>query len=401
MVMKRTGKAQAKYTALINGILILVIATISSLAALYPLDVLEAFELDARAYFFPLIILSVLVSGSFFLQLIWMLAGWLFRKTRNFRELSHSTQATVAVEFMLVIPVLIYFFSTIFSLAEIAHAQLVFRYAAFSAARAGVASDSFLHWPPKIQGGMIYFLTDSDKNRMRAAAVTALAGVDTYAFASNSSRPLAGFDASDLAGIYYAAGQKKPDWTIKKTPWVNKDFFSRQFADADQALASFTAKCEYSKLFTRPPSEMIKDLIREFFVGKLPSGGSGGSWIDKLLADIQRDILNGLLSPLDQLVDLLLKKSGIEDILDKIPNPVSPPMVSVQMEYELRLRAGSLFWMISPNGKNGYPCIVLRRNANSKDNSPLLMQTTGGRIDMPLIPPLIKKVNFMFGDSTF
>ena len=401
MSLRRERKGRG--APLVNGVLLLLIATICSLAALYPHDVLAAFGLEERHFFLPLLLGAVLAAAVFFLALIWLLGARLLRRARGLRSLPASAQATVAVEYMLVIPLVMYLFCTIFAMAEIAHAQLVFRYAAFSAARAGAVSKSFLHWPPHIGSDlMIYSIADSDKKRMRAAAVSVLAGIDGHAFGQSGSSPLADFSSDGLAACYFTAGQHKPDWPLKKGPWPDKALYSRQFSDADKALVDFKTRCEYSKLFNRPPSDMIKDLIKTYLSGKIdPNPSDDSGWLAKLLAQIQKEILQGLLSPINSLIDLLLKKSGIEDILVKLPNPVTPPMVSVQMRYELRLRPASLFWLMSPNGKNGYPCLTLRRNANSTDNSPLLMQTTGGRVDMPLIPPLIKKVNFMFGDSTY
>ena len=229
-----------------------------------------------------------------------------------------------------------------------------------------------------------------------------MAGIDGHAFGQSGAAQLADFSTDGLAACYYAAAQQKPDWPLRKLPWPDKALYKRQFADADKALIDFKTRCEYSKLFNRLPSEMIKEMIETYIAGKItPIEPSGSSWLDELIAKIQKAIMEGLMTPINKLIEILLKKSGIEDILMKVPNPLSPPMVSLQMRYELRLRPASLFWLISPKGKNGYPCIVLRRNANSTDTKPLLMQTTGGRVDMPLVPPLIKKVNFMFGDSTY
>lgn len=385
-----------------NAVLLWVIAVCCSFAAVCPEDVLAALGLAPERWFLPLLLVSVLSATLCFLLVAGGLLLWVWRRMAALRGLHRQAQATVAVEFLLVLPLLMSLLLTVFSLAEIAHAQLVFRYAAFCAARSGVVSDQFLHWPPKIGPGlMIYSLADADKTRMRAAAVGALASIDGYSFGDSSGGTLKSFVVQDLAQSYYRASAKTPDWGRQNAPWVGAGFYAGQFADADRALTGFTAKCEYPSWFNRPPENMIKDLLRTFTVDKIKTKSESSSWVSKLLATITKAILNGLLTPVDGLIDLLLRKSGISELLQKVPNPVAPPMVSVQMSYELRLRPGSLFWLIGNKGKNGYVCLTLRRVANSKDNSALLMQSTGGRIDMPLIPPLIKKVNLMPGDSTF
>jgi hypothetical protein len=107
-----------------------------------------------------------------------------------------------------------------------------------------------------------------------------------------------------------------------------------------------------------------------------------------------------IMNLVNAVVQKVLVDSGLFDLLRQIPNPLAPPMIHVTMEYELRLRPGNLFWMIRHKGKNGYRCLTLKRTAHYDSAKPIQLQTTGGRVDMPVVPPIMKYVNIFPGEST-
>ncbi|MHC4871431.1 MAG: TadE/TadG family type IV pilus assembly protein [Planctomycetota bacterium] len=387
------------------GALLITIGSMISAAVIYPQEILDAFAISENQGFMPLIIVTVISAGACFMTAGWWILSWIFRQLKGFRKLSTSSRATVATEFLLVLPVLMYLFTTVFQMGEIAHAQLLFRYAAFSSARAGSASEKLLPWLPKIKMQtnsfgkkelMIYFISAEDKARMRAAAVVALSGIDANKFTKKTDG-MDKFSHKDLAYYYHRAGKACLVRRNDKNPWVNStDFFGRQVRDANASLVSFEPQCEYSRLFPSDLSSMITNQISQIL--NLQKIVGGNSPIGKVLSMVGINPQDMIMDVMNSLVSKILKGTGLDKILRQLPNPLSPPMISVEMEYEMRMRPASLFGMLCPKRKNGYACLRLRRTGNYKTMDPLLMQTTGGRIDMPVVPPIIAYVNLFPGD---
>ncbi len=387
------------------GGLLIIIGSMLSTVVMYPQDILNSFGISEERGFFPIIITSTILAGACFLTAGWWILSWAYRQLGNFKNLKSSSQATVATEFLLVLPILMYLFSTVFQMGEIAHAQLLFRYAAFSAARAGAASDKLLPWLPKVKmqstagGGkelMIYFISKKDKARMRAAAAVALSGIDNYKF---THKPIGmdGYSSQGTAFHYYQAGERCKVRKNGRNPWVNDNsFFGRQIRDANNAMVKFEPQCEYSKLFPEDLSSMITNQISQILNLKKLVGGK--SPIGKILSKVGINPQDMIMGVVNSLVSKILTGTGLDRILKSLPNPLAPPMISIQMEYELRMRPASLFGMICPDGKNGYSCLTLRRTGNYKSLNPILLQTTGGRIDMPVVPPIIAYVNLFPGE---
>jgi hypothetical protein len=160
-------------------------------------------------------------------------------------------------------------------------------------------------------------------------------------------------------------------------------------------------------------SDIITDQLTSIFdLSRIPvAGGSIGPVLAVIGVDPQQ-LINNVITAI---VDQVFVSTGLDQVLSRLPNPISPPMVSVEMEYELKLRPASFFRLI----RAGDPYIRLRRVAKAgqvrgfleadclhgdctdpKCGHRLLMQTTGGRLDMPILPPLFLQVNLMFGDCT-
>jgi len=400
--------------SIVTGALLLAIAMMVSYVVVYPREVIDAFGMGGEEMFFPLMLTAAIVASACFLIVAWWMFAWLFRSLRSFRQFDRAAQGTVAVEFMLVLPVLMYLFGTVFQMAEIAHAQLVFRYSAFSAARSAAVSEHFLHFPLP-GGGMIYSISKDDKQRARTAAVIPLTGIYTP---EKMDDPVGGCDTLDIENLshhYWKASEDKSIQDAKKSVWLREGFFKQEFKKANSALRNFHIKCEYSKLFKGNLRNMLKSELKSIAAPTTAKGNSVLKTLKTFGLDLKLDLQSTINSAIDKIIDEALDKTGLDKVLDTIndlPNPISPPMVSVQMEYHLKLRPASFFRLIKAND----PYIRLKRVAKNTTRGSLeplcpvcgkrtcahrlLMQTTGGRIDMPILPPLIKKVNFMFGDCT-
>lgn len=164
------------HSRLSGGIFLAVVAALSLLAAVEPQGVLATFNFDEDRYFLPLVGTAATLGGGALLGIVALLGNWLFRSLRSFRRLSVKTRATVTVEFLLVVPLVAIAFLTVFAFAEVAHAQLMFRYAAFSAARAGSVVEKVIDIPQILNG---FTIDDDARARMRNAAAYAMAGVDS------------------------------------------------------------------------------------------------------------------------------------------------------------------------------------------------------------------------------
>lgn len=329
---QRLRRILSDHPVLFNGVVLVWIATLCAVPLLAPNRFLGALGLAGQPGFTSVVLVCATASACGYGLAALLILRHVFRRALSLRHLAASTRATVTVEFLLAFPALMLMFGTIFAVAEISHAQLMFRYAAFSAARAGAISNYTVKGPPVPPD--VFSLSTTDRNRMRAAAVTVLAALDGHDFGITSPPSWlssAGLGSGEtvlnqLSTLYMNASPKFPLlWRYLTKPWVSSAFFTRQFNNADQALVSFE-----------------------------PSFVASGAFVPGNL---------------------------------KV-NYVAPPLVQLSMSYELRLRPISIFWLICPNGKGGYPCITLARVASYDSATPLAMQTSGSRIDMPWVPPL-------------
>ncbi|MDR0868615.1 MAG: hypothetical protein LBP75_09145 [Planctomycetota bacterium] len=433
---------------------LLVIALLTSTAVIYPQFFLAALSLP-DAYFLPLLLSAATLSSGAFLLAVWLVAQPAWRVARNFRRLAAHSRATVTVEFMLVIPIVGVIFSTVFALAEISHAQIIFRYAAFSASRAGAVEDysSNSHdWSDflKMFSDMVnafknggYDMPTNAQDRMRVAAAVALAGLDSrsfrrgdvnYAFDEDALAELLAEKKTSggkiLSGIWRRLGGAAGlyNWN----PWQGRsgdEVFSDRLQTAltvfDDANPSLSETFRYTDAdmgiiqeLTHQLANVIKDAIKNLLTKageKKKNGGDGAvmGLIKTVLGKIvDADIIGTLV---DKLLENTLDK--FTGWLDKMVSDythigyfLAPPVIENSMKFNLRLRPASLFWLIA-SWKNrdldGNRYLTLTRTDERKDEKkeggkllPLRMMTSGHLIDKPMIPPLFFEVNFMLGDSS-
>ncbi|GHS97062.1 hypothetical protein FACS1894139_05070 [Planctomycetales bacterium] len=90
------------------------------------------------------------------------------------------------------------------------------------------------------------------------------------------------------------------------------------------------------------------------------------------------------------------------DLFNGNPPETTPPQVSIKFTYKMKLRPGSLFWLIAGGDRS----ITLNRNDGARQRGqvgtpPLLMHTSGQYFDRPGMAPELWAVNYFPGDSTF
>ena len=185
-----------------------------------------------------IIIASTALSILFLLLLCRLILSWVYKICREFKQLPNSSKATVSVEFLLVIPILLCLILSIFALAEISHAQIVFRYAAFCAARSGVVANGDIKF--KIPKFEINLSANTIENMKKAAAI-ALSSLNTQHIESPSSN----LKVKDISKVYYKIGnnieQKKFETKLNNkkisiTPWKNAKLIEDNIGRAYSAL---------------------------------------------------------------------------------------------------------------------------------------------------------------------
>lgn len=127
--------------------------------------------------------------GVTFVSLLAMLGrvlAWTARAGRRWLPLhdaARGTRATVMVEFVLVLPILLTLIAMVVQIALLANAALIVRYAAFSAARSAIVRLAYPNWPPRQ-------ILDDQPEKVELAAQLILAGISPAAAAGGDEAAL-------------------------------------------------------------------------------------------------------------------------------------------------------------------------------------------------------------------
>ena len=200
-----------------------------SLPVLYTSDLMLYCAIPEK-YTRTVIICGTGLSCLCFLLICQKLLRRVFTICRSFRKLPRATGATVSIEFLLVIPLMLCFILTIFALAEIAHAQIIFRYAAYSAMRSGVianynANDNIFLYK--------FELSDTIKENMKLAAAIPLSTLDLSQIKSSSQ---SSSNTANIAKLYYDIGTGIKKGKDNKNAWKNKALIEKNIDLATKAL---------------------------------------------------------------------------------------------------------------------------------------------------------------------
>ncbi len=214
-----------------------------ALPVIYPAEFMELCAIpDTQSD--KIIIISAVTSSACFIIFCYKVIIWIYQSIRHFRELSSAQAATVSVEFILVLPVILCLILTVFAMAEISQAQIMFRYAAYTAMRRGIIANYNHNYNVfKYK----FTLSDADKKDIKLAAAVALSALDTRDISNTTSDTL---DTDNLAGVYSQIAANTKDWKHTIPPWKNKSQISTNILTAYSALdlTELTATRNSSKI---------------------------------------------------------------------------------------------------------------------------------------------------------
>lgn len=200
-----------------------------AMPVIYPTEFMKLCSIPDN-YSDKVIIASTVSSSLCFIIFCMKIILWIYRTIKSFKKLSTSQAATVSVEFILVIPVILCLILTVFAMAEISQAQIMFRYAAYTAMRRGIIANynhNYNIFKYK------FTLSDEDKKDIKLAAAIALSALDTRSVAETTTDTL---ETENLATIYTAIAANTKDWKYKIPPWKNKKQVSANILTAYSTL---------------------------------------------------------------------------------------------------------------------------------------------------------------------